>query len=264
MVQNMEQNLKGISETLLIPLWARAVETKRSDSIIKDDKAVEMMDRIEYDFSKFEGRRMPQVSIAIRTEILDNAVNTFTRKYPDAVIINLGCGLDTRFFRVDNGRIRWYDLDLAEPIRIRRHFFQETERYKMIERSVFDYSWIDEIDRDDKTVLIIVEGLLMYFKEEEVKSLINKLVDVFGPAEMFLEVTTPTVVERNKKHDTNFQRYAPFQWGIKSGKEIEKINPRIKLVAEWNYFDYHKDRRKEAKITLGREFSSRIVDLRVD
>lgn len=257
----MKQNLKGVSETLLVPLWSRAVETKRSNPIIKDEKAVEMMEQIEYDFSNFEGRRMPQVSIAIRTEILDKAVGSFIRKYPGAIIINLGCGLDTRFSRVDNGRIHWYDLDLAEPIRIRRHFFEETNRYKMIAKSVFDYSWIREISRDDEAVLIIAEGLMMYFTEKKVQNLLNKLVDVFGPAEMFMEVTTPTVVERNKQHDTKFQRHAPFQWGIRSGKEIEKFNPRIKFVTEWNYFDYHEDRRKEAKITLGRESSSRIVHL---
>lgn len=260
----MKQNLEGVSETLLIPLWARAVETKRTDSIIKDEKAVEMMEQIEYNFGEFEGRRMPQVSIAIRTDILDKAVNSFIRQYPGAIVINLGCGLDTRFSRVDNGRIHWYDLDLDEPIRIRRHFFAETERYEMIARSVFDYTWTREISRDDEAVLIIAEGLMMYFTEKEARDLLNNLVDAFGPAEMFVEVTTPTVVERNKQHDTKFQRYAPFQWGITSGKEIEKFKPGIKCVEEWNYFDYHEYRRKEAKITLGRESSSRIVHLKFE
>ena len=100
----MIQNLKGISETLLVPLWARAVETKRSNHIIKDDKAVEMMEHIEYDFSKFDLQEMPQISIIIRTELLDKATQAFMDKNPDAIIINLGCGLDTRFSRLDNGK----------------------------------------------------------------------------------------------------------------------------------------------------------------
>jgi len=258
----MIQNLKGVSETLLIPLWARAVETKRPHPIIKDEKALEMMNRIEYDFSQFEGRRMPQVSIAIRTELLDKATQDFMERNRDGIVINVGCGLDTRFSRLDNGNIHWYDLDLPEPIRIRKQFFKETDRYKMIARSVFDYGWIKEI-KADNPVLIIVEGLLMYFKEKEVKNILNKLADSFHGAEMLLEVTTPTVVERNKQHDTKFQKYAPFQWGIEKGNEIEELDSRIKFVTEWNYFDYHQDRRKEAKITLKRKYSSRIVYLKV-
>jgi O-methyltransferase involved in polyketide biosynthesis len=57
----------------------------------------------------------PQISIAVRTEILDNATKEFMNKFPDAVIINIGCGLDTRFSRMDNGKVRWYDLDLPDP-----------------------------------------------------------------------------------------------------------------------------------------------------
>ncbi len=257
----MEQHLGGVSETLLIPLWARAVEAKRSNPIINDRKALEMMGEIDYDFSKFDGRKMPQVSIAIRTDLLDKATKTFMNQYPDGIIINLGCGLDTRFSRLDNGKIHWYDLDLPEPIRIRRQFFIETDRYKMISKSVFDYSWINDIEID-KPVLIIAEGVLMYFKEDEVKSLINKLSDDFKMLEMLLEVTTPTVIEKSREHDTEFQRKAPFQWGIKNGKEMERFNQRIKFLNEWNYFDYHTARRKEANLTLKREFSSRVVHIK--
>jgi O-methyltransferase involved in polyketide biosynthesis len=170
----MKQNLEGVSETLLIPLWARAVETKNPHPIIKDEKAREMMTQIEYDFSKFDKEWPTQISVAVRTEILDNATRAFINKHPHAVVINLGCGLDTRFSRLDDGKIRWYDLDLPEPMHIRKQFFEETDRYKMIAKSVFDYSWIDDV-RLDNSVLIIAEGLLMYLNENEVKELINKV-----------------------------------------------------------------------------------------
>jgi O-methyltransferase involved in polyketide biosynthesis len=257
----MKQNLKGISETLMVPLWARAMETKHDHPIIKDKKALEMMDHIEYDFSIFESKRMPQVSIAIRTEILDRATWDFMEIHPEGCIINLGCGLDTRFSRLGNDKIHWYDLDLEEPVRIRKHFFSETKRYQMIARSIFDYSWIKDVGHHDH-VLLIAEGLLMYFKEDKVKSLMNKLVREFSGAEMLLEVTTPLLVERHKKQDPKFERNIPFLWGISSGKEMEKFNPKIEVINEWNYFDYHKDRRKKAKITLNREDSGRIVHLK--
>ena len=257
----MKQNLDGITETLLIPLWARAMEIKQKNPIIKDEKALEMMGEIDYDFGKFKHKRMPQVSIAIRTEILDKATADFIKKHTKCTVINIGCGLDTRYFRLGNPEICWYDLDLPEPIRIRKHFFQDTEYYKMIAQSVFDDAWINEVKKD-QPVLFIVEGLLMYFTEDEVKELLNKLILAFHGAEMLCEITTPLMVVRHKKQDPKQQRNVPFRWGIVNGKEIEKLNRKIKYITEWNYYDYHKERRKEAKISLTRENSGRIVHLK--
>ena len=257
----MKQNLEGITETLLIPLWARAMETKLENPIIEDEKALEMMKKIDYDFEKFEHKRMPQVSIAIRTEILDKATADFIKKNPESTVINVGCGLDTRYSRLESFKIYWYDLDLPEPIRIRKHFFQETEHYKMIAGSVFEDAWMDKVKKD-KPILFIVEGLLMYFQEDVIKLLLNKLADVFPGAEMLCEVTTPLLVERHKKQDPEHQRNVPFLWGIKNGKEMERLNSKIRFINEWNYYDYHKDRRRKAKISLTRQSSGRIVHLK--
>ncbi|MCE7699011.1 MAG: class I SAM-dependent methyltransferase [Methanobacterium paludis] len=269
----MKQNLKGISETLLIPLWARAVEAKYPDPIIKDVKAAEIMEEIEYDFARLDKEWPTQISVVVRTEILDNATKTFINNHPDAVIINIGCGLDTRFFRLDNGQIQWYDLDLPEPITIRRKFFDETDRYKMIAKSVFDYSWIDDIiddlKKDKKSILIIAEGILMYFTEKEVKNLINKLATSFSGAEMLIETTSPALVKQSQKQDlikNQYQIDATLHWGIKRGKWIEKLNNRIKFIAEWHYFDYHRDRWKAIRWLalippFKNRFGNRIVHL---
>ncbi len=238
----MEEQLSGIPETLLIPLWARAVETKRSTPIINDIRAVEMVERIEYDFSKFDKAWMSQVGVAIRTKLLDEATMAFINKYPDSVIINIGAGLDTRFFRVDNDRIRWYELDLPESIHIRKKFFNETDRYRMIAKSVFDYSWIKQIDTFTDSVLIIAEGVLMYFEEDDIKSLMARMVVAFPHAEMLFEMMTPTLAKRSKQHDAVSKTDAEFRWGITSGKEMEALSTKIKYIEEWNYFDYHQDR----------------------
>ena len=119
--------IAGVPETLLIPLYCRAMETQRPDGIIKDGKAVEMVQSIDYDFSRFDKARGSQVGVAIRTEILNEGVRAFTGKHPDATVVNLGAGLCTRFTRVDNGRVTWYELDLPEVIELRRKFFAEME-----------------------------------------------------------------------------------------------------------------------------------------
>ena len=265
----MEQKLKGVPETLLVPLWARATETKNDNPIIKDEKAIEIMDQIEYDFSKFKNQEPTLVSVAVRTEILDRAVKSFIDKYQDATIINIGCGLDTRFLRADNGRIIWYDLDLPEVISIRKQFFQESERHKMIAKSVFDYSWIDDINANEH-VLIIAEGIFMYLTEPEVKDIMSKLAAAFKEAEMLLETTPASLVKQNQKQDIikdQYQIEARLQWGIKKGKEIEKLNDRIEFIEDWHYFDYHKDRWKIIRWlslipTFKDRFGNRIVHLK--
>jgi len=242
----MKQNLKGVPETLLIPLWARAVESENSDPIVKDNKAVEMMEQIDYDFSKFEKEWATQISIAIRTEILDNATLAFMNKHNDGVIINIGCGLDTRFSRLDNDKIRWYDLDLPESIHLRKQFFRESDHYKMIAKSVYDYSWIDDIT-NKKHVLIIAEGLFMYFTEKEVNELLDKLVNNFPQAEMLIETIPLSLVKQSQTQDIikkQYQMDLQFHWGIKNGKDIEKLNNRIEFIEDWHYFDYHRDRWK--------------------
>lgn len=257
----VKQNLEGITETLLIPLWARAREFQEEKPIIKDEMAREMMEHIDYNFQIFENKKMPQVSIAIRTELLDKATSDFIKRHPDGAVVNIGCGLDTRYYRLDNSNFYWYDLDLPEPIRIRKHFFKGTEHYKMIKSSVFDEEWTDLI-RNGNPVMIIAEGLLMYFKECQVRELLDLLTLAFPGGEMLCEVTTSLLVERHKNMKSQHNRNVPFQWGISDGKEMENLNPRIRFIEEWNYFDFHKDRRKKAKISLNRNQSGRIVHLK--
>jgi O-methyltransferase involved in polyketide biosynthesis len=265
----MVQKLKGVPETLLIPLWAKSNETKRPNAIIKDGKALEIMEKIDYDFSKFDDQEPTQVSIAIRTELLDKATKAFIVRYPLASIINLGCGLDTRFLRLNNYKIEWYDLDLLETIQIRRQFFSETDKYKMIARNVFDYSWIDNI-KPNEHVLIIAEGLFMYFTEEEVKELMNRLIDAFPGAEMLLETIPDSLAKKSQQQNLIKKQYnieAHFKWGIKNGKAIEKLSSRIELIEEWHYFDYHRERWKIIRWlslipTFKNRFGNRIVHLK--
>ena len=233
--------------------------------------AVEIMDQIDYDFSKFKNQEPTQVSVAVRTEILDKTAKAFIDKYPTTTIINIGCGLDTRFLRVDNDKIHWYDLDLPEVIIIRKQFFSESERHKMIAKSVFDYSWIDDINTNEH-VLIIAEGILMYLTEQEVKDIMGKLADAFNGAEMLLESTPASLVKQNQKQDLikdQYQIEARLQWGIKKGKDIGKLNSHINFIEDWHYFDYHKNRWRVIKWlslipTFKGRFGNRIVHIKFE
>ena len=131
----MKIKLEGVMETMLITLDARARDYRSEKSILKDKKSAEMEDMIDYDFGSFSNEKMNLLGIIARAKVMDDEVKKFIDKYPDCHIVSLGSGLDTRFFRVDNGRIHWYDIDFPEIISLRKKFFEENDRVKNIERS---------------------------------------------------------------------------------------------------------------------------------
>ena len=107
----MTANLGVVQETMLIPLVIKANETLRQKARIRDEKAVEIMKQLQMDTEKYD-KFMSHEGVVARTIMFDQALKQFLEKYPEAVCVNLGCGLDARFYRVDNGRILWYDIDL--------------------------------------------------------------------------------------------------------------------------------------------------------
>ena len=263
------QKLTGVPETLLVALYLRAAETQRTDGIIRDEKAVEMIQSIEYDFARFNKAWASQVGVAVRTEILDEATTAFIRQHPDATVVNMGAGLCTRFNRVDNGSIIWYELDLLEAIEMRRRFFTETDRYRFIEGSITDFGWMEQIQgAGDSPVLFIGEGLFMYFEGQEVENIFVEMADHFPGAELLFEINGPVSVGRSKYHDalSKTDGKAEFKWGPASGAICETWDERIRFVREWNYLDRHRDRWRFMRLfayipPLKRHIMNKIVHL---
>ncbi|MCT4605371.1 MAG: class I SAM-dependent methyltransferase [Marinisporobacter sp.] len=251
-MQKHEAKLVGVPETMLIPIWARAQETRRDDSIIKDFKALEIVEKIDYDFSIFgEADKFyrTQVGVAARTKILDALTKEYVEKTPNGTIINIGSGLDTRPIRVDIKNVHWYDIDLPEGIKIRRKFIEETDQHKFIEKSVFDYEWMDLIDQKEN-VLIIAEGIFMYFDIEQLKNLFNKLADHFTNSYIIFEAMDPIMVGKAKHHESvkKLKTKSEFHSGFKSGKEVEAFDDRLKFVKEWYHFDVGGKRWKSMRL----------------
>lgn len=265
--------LSGISETMLIPVWAKAVETYRPDPIIRDAKAVEIVERLPYDFSKFRNAWKSQVGVAVRTMLLDHPVATFLLKHSGAVVINLGAGLDTRFDRLSPDHIHtWYDLDLPESIALRRNFFKESNRVQFIAKSVFDDSWMEDIDEGNRPVLIICEGTLMYFAGQDVQTLFRKMADRFPGAEMLFDVIPVLFVGRGRRHCdsvTHVKGEVEFLWGLKNPRSLLEWDSRFRLLDQWDYFDFYRDRwgilgRLALIPAFRKNFANRIIHLRFD
>ena len=236
--------LGGVSETAFIPLCMRAFETARHDAVMRDPESVRIVAALRYQCDRFADMPWVQLGTAIRTEIFDRETGTFLQRHPAAVVVNLGAGLCTRFGRVDNGQVIWIELDL-EPVRqLRRRVFEETGRHPFLTASVLDFHWMPRVYSlaGNRPVLFLAEGLLMYFAEAEVRRLILAMADAFPGAEMLLEAMGRLVARNARRHPAVAKTTADFCWGTGTVREMESWSPRIRLLDEWYYLDYHRAR----------------------
>lgn len=233
--------LSGVAETAIIALWARAAEIRHPVPLFRDAKAIELVDLIDYDFGKFKNSWKTQASVAIRTWILDSEISNYLNTYPDSVIINLGAGLDNRFSRMDNGFISWYDIDLPAVIELKKCFFKETERYRLIDSSIFDFTWMKVIEAGRRPVLFIAEGLLMYFETSDIMALFDGLIGNFAGAHMFLELLAPGAVGSHYQDTDNIMNIE-FKWSLLNSRDLQAMHEKLRFVDEWCVLDFFRER----------------------
>jgi O-methyltransferase involved in polyketide biosynthesis len=234
--------LQEVSETLLIPLYLRNLETKREDGLIKDDQSVEIVNSINYNFSKFDSQ-LNQAIIAIRTAIIDEVVKNFISQNPNAAIVSLGTGLSTRFFRVDNNLIHWFGIDLPRVKSVWDTLIGESERFQYLSYSILDFDWIQHMKKiTSGKILLIAEGLLMYFSEIEVKQLIIALKNNFSGSEIIFDCIGDFLAQNSQLNPGISKTNVSFKWGIRNLKEMETWNTNIQLVDQFYYSDKYKNR----------------------
>ena len=234
------QKLTNVPETMLITVWARAVETQTKNPIIIDQKAVECVNQIDYDFSKFSKSKMSQIGCSIRAKLIDDEAQKFIAENPDCVVIQLGTGLDARFDRLGRPNVtHWYDLDLPESIETRQKLLPASGQNSYLPMSLFDFSWIDMVASQGKPILIIVEGVLMYFSPDEVRGFFEKIVEKIPKATILMDLLPKILVGKAKSHDSLKKvKNAEFKWGVKKAQEIEDWNPKIHTTKECFLSDF--------------------------
>lgn len=233
-----------ISETLLIPLYVRALESQRPDAVVRDEQAVALVRRINYDFSRVKLNAIDRTSIILRMREFDRYARDFFKRNPEAVVVHIGCGLDTRFPRVDNGRVEWYDLDLPDVIALRRKLLGgEGPRYHLLSGSVFDRGWVEPVQRHrPRPFLFLAEGVLPYCQEEQVRGLVGMLLECFPGAELVCDAMSPFQVRANNSQLAFTRLRARLHWALKDGKDLEQWGAGIRLLDEWFYLDHPEPR----------------------
>ena len=256
-MDDIKIDIDGVSETLFFILYSRAVESQSTNPIIRDGKSVEIVKILDKVFSKSDSktlkglynRRLSKYYVvlkALRTKKIDDYVKDFLLENPNGIIVNMGCGLDTRFHRIGKDKVEFYDVDLPEVINLKKKFLKENERYHFISSSLHDFSWMDVLFKHkEQPFMFLAEGVFQYFYEHEVKSLIFELQKNFSGCGIVFDVTSAYM--KRKQNNRLFNAYFKFMtgldqdvninFGIKKSEEISSWNEGIKLLDEWSFFD---------------------------
>lgn len=230
MTARISADLGSVEETLLIPLYARARETHRGRPILRDPRAVEMVEAIDYDFGRFN-QPPTLLGAVLRTAIIDGWIREFLARHPAGTVIELGAGLNTRFERLDNGRAHWVDLDLPDAATLRRRFFTDTDRRRVLAGSVLDSAWITDAKRSPPPYFIATEAVLMYLADAEVRAAVGLLGEHFPGARLALDTGGRFMINSQRRHPTMRFMAARMRWICDHPSELERWNAGLRLDA---------------------------------
>jgi O-methyltransferase involved in polyketide biosynthesis len=218
--------LTNVQKTLLITLYAKAMDNRSTNPILHDVKADELVGMIDYDFTKLNSWGNDNL-IVVRAKQYDDWIQEFIKDNPAGIALNLGCGLDTRITRISPpSTITWFDVDFPDVIQLRKNFYADRPGYRMIESSVTDPAWLAKIPTEQPAI-IIAEGVLEYLTTDEVKMLLNRLTDHFSHGVIAFDVMNSFAIQ-SAKSAKNEPTAGLHTWEVNDIREVDLLNPKLK------------------------------------
>jgi len=220
MLSPSESKLTGVPRTMLMTTRARVEEHQRSNGLFEDPQVAQWWESLQWDsdLDKFYSS-LAQLSWAVRAHRFDQIAQRHLANHKEAIAIELGAGLSTRYYRVGQGYHRWFELDLPETTAVRRQLDTETNSHRFLAQSALDFSWMEEISVEDpKNLLIIAEGLLMYFEVSQVEDFIDQLRRKFPGATLAFDVVGGSTKGKGAKQLA--QLGAPLKWFVKNEQDV--------------------------------------------
>lgn len=230
--------LRGAPETMLATLYGKALDSRAPNPILGDREAERAVERIDYDFRKTGVNDAVGSSVALRSKQLDDWTREFLSRNPEATVLHLACGLDTRVHRIaPPPTVRWVDVDLPEVIDLRRRLLSEPAGdYRVVPASVTDPDWLDEVPADRPTVTVF-EGLSMYLREEEGLRLIQRITGRFSRGELLFDCFGTMGIKIQKLVPAVRNAGATLHWGIDDPYALESLHPGLKCVDDLRSVD---------------------------
>lgn len=230
-------DLPPVARTLLVPLACRARESEHPDAILKDIRATEILHQLGSSEDALMGMSdMDQTFTVMRARQFDRLASSFLEVHPDGLVVDIGCGLDMRYERLNIGSLNWLGVDLPEVIRLRQHLIPDGERNRCISRSMLEFSWLDEVACLKRPTIFLAEGVFVYFTEDQVKSLIFALTERFPGSELVFDALSRfSVWVHNRSHPVLKEIGVHISWGVDNPLGLESWG--LTLLDQWSYFD---------------------------
>ncbi|APT84167.1 hypothetical protein CAQU_02755 [Corynebacterium aquilae DSM 44791] len=230
---------------MLVTLLARARESASYTPLFIDDMALELVRKIPHIADTDTIDASTHNGVVVRTKVMDELTRDFLSEHPTAIIINLGAGLCTRFYRVDTGAIDCYNIDLPHATELRTQLLPPHPRNHNIAANILDHDWVNTIDAQGRKVLIIAEGVTMFLTPLQIQHLLNLLSDTFPGARVLLDLLSAKVVGHSMMVKSVHATGARFAFGVHDARDITQIEPRMIYIDQISMARY-----KETKIPI--------------
>ncbi len=190
------QMMKNESKTLYIPLYGKALVSKKR-IILQDKKAEEIWEKEKFPLGGKSKSKWLAYFMGMRAEVFDRWLSGKLSDNPKSVVFHIGCGLDSRIERVKEHFEKWFDIDFPEVIEVRKKYYSETEKYKMLGASASETEWIKNLPDSEKAI-VVLEGISMYLSEEAIKNLFGAFSEKYPKTEVIMDVYTSAAVKATK------------------------------------------------------------------
>lgn len=222
---------------MLTTLYLKALDADFDRPVLGDRFAKEAIDRLDYDWREtgITGDWAPLITV--RTAQYDIWARQFLAVHERATVVHLGCGLDSRVFRLDPGPgVEWYDVDFPAVIALREKIYPSRPGYHLFATSATDSSWLDQIPAD-RPLLLLAEGISMYLTESQGIALLRHVVDRFPSGELQIDFYNWLGIRSQKAHTLVQRTGSTLHWAVNSPQDILRQVPGIRLLIAVPFFD---------------------------
>jgi methyltransferase (TIGR00027 family) len=222
--------LSGVSETLMVTLCARAEDAARPNSILRDTWAARVLDQLNYTYPRTLGDKGLFASVVLRARLLDAWMAEFLNAHPEATVLHLACGLDSRALRLAWGpRVRWIDVDLPDVVELRQQVFPPLGGdYRLVAASVTEDAWLEDVPADRPTA-VVMEGLLPYLERAEAERLVERICARFPSGQIMFEIVGRWFLRLQALNRPIWRTGAVMRFGLDDERELLTVSPKLRV-----------------------------------
>lgn len=243
-------DLSGAAQTMLATLYLKALDADFDRPVLGDRYAKDAVSHLDYNFREIGIGAKWAPLITVRTAQYDIWARQFLAVQQQCTVVHLGCGLDSRVFRLDPGPgVQWYDVDYPSVIALREKIYPTRPRYHLIASSATDQSWLDQIPAD-RPVLLLAEGISMYLTEHDGVALLRRVVDHFPSGELQVDFYNRLAIRSQRMHTLVRRTGSTLHWAVDSPQDILRRVPGVRLLIAVTLFGASTFRRASAGFRL--------------